>query len=170
MDIIGETYEVHVADERTQLEAFVRTYRRVIRDALSGISESEARLRLVPSKTTLLGLVKHAAYVERIWFGEAVSGTPRERMGLPATVDDSFDLEPSDTIASVLARHEEAVDAAERATAEMSLDDVLTGHPRVRAVTLRWIFLHLIRELAQHAGHAEILREQIIARRRDEAG
>ena len=143
----------------------MRTYRRALRDSLTGVSEEEARRRLVPSKTTLLSLVKHAAYVERIWFGETVTGTPRAELGLPPTVDDSFDLEPDDTIASVLASHEEAVAASVGAARELALVDELTGHPRITAVTLRWVYLHLIRELAQHVGHAEILREQLIAQR-----
>ncbi|WP_245927709.1 mycothiol transferase [Nocardioides silvaticus] len=143
----------------------MRTYRRALRASLTSVSEAEARRRLVPSKTTLLSLVKHATYVERIWFGETVTGTPRADLGLPPTVDDSFDLDPDDTIASVLARHEEAVAASESAARQLALDDELTGHPRIAAVTLRWVYLHMVRELAQHVGHAEILREQLIAQR-----
>jgi hypothetical protein len=44
------------------------------------------------------------------------------------------------------------------------LDDVVTGH-RMGAMTLRWIHLQVLRELAQHSGHADILREQLIAAR-----
>lgn len=165
MDIIAETYTVHVADERAQLEAFLTTYRRALNASLDGISEDEARTRLVPSKTTLLGLVKHAAYVEQIWFTETVSGTPRAALGLPATVDESFDLDPEDTVARVQERHREVADAAARAVADLPLDTVLTGHPRIEAVTLRWVLLHVLRELAQHVGHAEILREQLLAAR-----
>jgi len=170
VDIIAETYTVHLADERAQLDAFLTTYRRALNTSLDGLTEEEARARLVPSKTTLLGLVKHAAYVEQIWFTETVSGTPRADLGLPPTVDDSFDLEPGDTIAVVQARHREVADASARAVADLPLDTVLTGHPRIEAVTLRWVLLHVLRELAQHVGHAEILREQLlVGRAADEA-
>lgn len=165
MDIITETYTVHVADERAQLAAFLATYRRALNASLDGMTEAEARARLVPSKTTLLGLVKHAAYVEQIWFVETLTGTPRAALGLPASVDESYDLDPEDTIARVQARHREVADAATAAVADLPLDTVLTGHPRIEAVTLRWVLLHVLRELAQHVGHAEILREQIIAAR-----
>ncbi|WP_209715789.1 DUF664 domain-containing protein [Marmoricola sp. OAE513] len=161
MDILAETYEVHLADERTQFDAFLRTYRDALNDALADVTEEEARRRLVPSKTTLLGLVKHVTYVEQIWFGETVTGTPRAELGLPATVDDSYDLDPADTIATIREQHERVCRAAEIAVADVSLDTVLTGHPRIKEVTLRWVMLHMLRELAQHAGHAEILREQL---------
>lgn len=170
MDIIAETYAVHVADERLQLDAFLSTYRRALNEALEGVTEQEARARLVPSKTTLLGLVKHAAYVEQVWFVETLTGTPRAELGLPPTVDDSFDLDPADTIASIRTRHREVFEASERAVRGMPLDAVLTGHPRIQAVTVRWVLLHVIRELAQHVGHAEILREQLLARREGKAG
>lgn len=169
MDIIAETYEVHLADERDQLEAFLATYRRALNASLDGLTEDEVRTRLVPSKTTLLGLVKHAAYVEQIWFTEAVAGTPRAELGLPATVDESYDLDEGDSITSVQTRHREVATAAQQAVAALPLDAVLTGHPRIEAVTLRWVLLHVLRELAQHVGHAEILREQLLAARSEMA-
>ncbi|WP_354437919.1 DinB family protein [Marmoricola sp. OAE513] len=165
MDIIAETYTVHVAEEREQLDAFLTTYRRALNESLDGLTEDEARAQLVPSKTTLLGLVKHAAYVEQVWFVETLTGTPRADLGLPPTVDDSYDLDPEDTIAGIQARHREVADASARAVAGMPLETVLTGHPRIAEVTLRWVLLHVVRELAQHVGHAEILREQVLAAR-----
>ena len=159
------TYQVHTADERAQLEAFLDTYRRLLAEALDGLSETEARTRLVPSKTTLLGLLKHVTYAERIWFEETVTGTPRAKLGMPPTVEESFDLDEDDTIDSIRRAHQEVVDRARRTAAGLGLDEVLTGHPRIPEVTVRWVHLHLVRELAQHLGHAEILREQILARR-----
>jgi hypothetical protein len=41
------------------------------------------------------------------------------------------------------------------------LDDIVTGH-RFGPLTLRWIYIHVIREFAHHCGHADILREQIL--------
>ncbi|MDN5861536.1 MAG: DinB family protein [Pseudonocardia sp.] len=54
---------------------------------LDGLTEEQARRRLVPSLTTLLGLVKHAAFVERVWFDVALAGRSRAEVGLPDTVD-----------------------------------------------------------------------------------
>ena len=159
------TYQVHTAGERAQLEAFLDTYRTLLNDSLEDLTEDEVRTRLVPSKTTLLGLLKHVTYAEQIWFVETVTGTPRAELGLPPTVDDSYDLDDPDTIASIRAAHREVCDRARQEAASLALDDLLTGHPRIPAVTLRWMYLHMIRELAQHLGHAEILREQLLARR-----
>jgi hypothetical protein len=165
MDMISETYAVHTADERTQLDAFLHTYRHLLNESLDGLTEDEARRSLVPSATTLLGLVKHAVFVEKVWFTETVAGTPRAELGLPESVEDSWLLDDGDTVASVRAAHRTAFEASEGAVAGLSLDDVLTGHPRIEATTLRWVYLHVLRELAQHVGHAEILREQVLAAR-----
>ncbi len=157
--------EVLTVDERHQLEVFLDAHRRMLNDSLDGLTEAEARRSLVPSRTTLLGLVKHATYAEYVWFVEAVSGTPREELGLPATVDESFVLTDEDTVASVREAHLRVCDESARTASRLALDDVVTGH-RLGPLTLRWIHLHLIRELAQHCGHADILREQILAQRR----
>jgi hypothetical protein len=159
------TYQVHTADERAQLEAFLDTYRTLIAAIVDDLTEDEVRTRLVPSKTTLLGLLKHVTFAEQVWFVETATGTPRAELGLPQTADESFDLADEDTIASIREAHRGVCDRARRTAAALALDDRLTGHPRIPAVTLRWMYLHMIRELAQHLGHAEILREQILARR-----
>ncbi|MFL6060009.1 MAG: DinB family protein [Marmoricola sp.] len=165
MDLITLTYGVHTAGERTQLDAFLRTYRVMLNETLDGLSEDEARRRLVPSRTTLLGLVKHATYVEKIWFTETLAGTPRADLGLPQDAADSYLLQEDDTVASVRASHRQAFEAAQAAVEGTCLDTVLTGHPRIEGVTVRWVYLHMIRELAQHTGHAEILREIVLADR-----
>jgi len=116
----------------------------------------------VPSRTTPLGLINHVTFAERIWFGEAVSGTPRGELGLPEAVDDSFLITEADTIESVRAAHQAAYATSQQVAAELALDHVVTGH-RLGPLTLRWIYLQCLREYAHHAGHADILREQIQA-------
>src|SRR6185436_17497142 len=76
------SYDVTGEPLKVQLEAFLDEHRAALRRCLDGMTEEEARRRLVPSETTLLGLVKHATYAERVWFGEAVTGRPRQEMGL----------------------------------------------------------------------------------------
>lgn len=149
---------------RAQLESFVDFHRADLAACLDGMTEEEARRSLVPSRTTLLGLLKHAVFVEKVWFDEAITGRPRAEIGIPATPDESFILEDTDTIDSVRAAHLAACAESRTAAARLDMDDIVTGNRR-GPLPLRWVYLHVLRELAQHCGHAEILREQIIAAR-----
>jgi hypothetical protein len=147
---------------RAQFEVFLDEHRRELNSCLDGLTEEQARRSLVPSRTTLLGLVKHATFVEQVWFDEAVTCRSRAEIGIPATPDESFILLDSDTVAAVQAAHRAACESSRRATASLALDDVLYGNRR-GPLPLRWVYLHMLRELAQHCGHADILREQILS-------
>ena len=146
---------------QAQFEAFLDEHRRDLNGCLDGLTEEQARRSLVPSATTLLGLVKHATFVEKVWFDEAVTCRSRAEIGIPATPHESFILQDSDTIATVQQAHREACESSRRATASLGLDDIIRGNRR-GPLPLRWVYLHVLRELAQHCGHADILREQII--------
>ena len=146
---------------RVQFEAFLNEHRSMLNSCLDGLTEEQARRSLVPSRTTLLGLVKHATFVEKVWFDEAITCRSRAEIGIPATPDESFILDEADTIATVQQAHRDACEASRRATSVLELDDVLRGNRR-GPLPLRWVYLHMLRELAQHCGHADILREQII--------
>ena len=156
--------DVIAQPSKAQMESFVDEHRAALRESLEGLSEAEARRSLVPSATTLLGLVKHAAYVEKVWFDQAVTGRSRAEIGIPEDSSESFVLTDADTVESVTPAPPHACAASRRATASQSLDDLLTGH-RLGALPLRWVYLHVLRELAQHCGHADILREQVLAER-----
>jgi hypothetical protein len=153
-DVIGQP-------ARVQFEAFLDEHRGALHDCLNGLTEEQARRSLVPSRTTLLGLVKHATFVEKVWFDEAVTCRSRAEIGIPATPDESFVLADDDTIAGVQRAHAEACEASRRATSSLGLDDVVRGNRR-GPLPLRWVYLHVLRELAQHCGHADILREQLV--------
>ena len=156
------SFDVLLSDERTQLDAFVEEYRSALEAALEGINEEQARERLVPSATTLLGLLKHVTWMQRVWFEEGIAGTPRLELGLVQTPAESFELAADDSIASVTAAHRQACATARATVADLSLDDVVTGH-RGGPRNLHWVYLQVLRELAHHCGHADILREQILA-------
>jgi Protein of unknown function (DUF664) len=154
-DVTGEPLKV-------QLETFLDEHRAALGACLDGLTEEQVRRRLVPSQTTLLGLVKHATYAERVWFEEAVTGRSRQEMGLPPNASDAFVLTDTDTIETVRRAHDQACHASRQATAGLGLGEVLRGH-RFGPLPLRWVYLHALREFAQHCGHADILREQILA-------
>ena len=146
---------------RVQFEVFLDEHRSELNRCLDGLTEEQVRRSLVPSRTTLLGLVKHAAFVEKVWFDEAVTCRSRTEIGIPATPGESFVLHDDDTIATVQQAHREACESSRRATSSLGLDDVVHGNRR-GPLPLRWVYLHVLRELAQHCGHADILREQIL--------
>ena len=146
---------------RAQFEAFLDEHRRELNSCLDGLTEEQVRRSLVPSRTTLLGLVKHATFVEKVWFDEAVTCRSRAEIGIPATPDESFILRDNDTIATVQQAHREACQASRRATSSLGLDDIVRGNRR-GPLPLRWMYLHMLRELAQHCGQADILREQLL--------
>jgi hypothetical protein len=151
---------------RAQFEAFIDEHRRALNRCLDGLTEEQARRSLVPSQTTLLGLVKHATFLEKVWFDEAITGRSRAEIGIPEASGDSFVLHESDTIATVQRAHREACESSRHATSSLGLDDKVYGY-RLGPLPLSWVYLHVLRELAQHGGHADILREQILSMDRD---
>src|SRR6266581_4255964 len=87
MSSLPATFAEDVIDQpaRAQFEVFLDEHRGALNGCLDGLTEEQVRRPLVPSRTTLLGLVKHAAFVEKVWFDEAVTGRPRAEIGIPAT-------------------------------------------------------------------------------------
>lgn len=152
------------AEEREVLLAFLADHRQFIRATVSALDDEESRRRLVPSLTTPLGLLKHATFVETVWFTCYFGGLSRAEAGIPETVDESYALEPSDTVADVARQHELTVERSDAVIAGLDLDSTC-AHPVMGELSLRWVLTHCIRELAQHTGHAEILVEQIRADR-----
>jgi hypothetical protein len=155
------SFNVLMDDERTQLDAFIEEYRSALEATLEGLTDEQARKRLVPSATTPLGLLKHVTWMQRVWFEECIGGTPRQELGLVQSPGESFQLDDDDTIAGITAAHRQACATARAIAAELPLDAVVTGH-RAGPRTLRWVYLQVLRELAHHCGHADILREQIL--------
>ena len=106
--------------------------------------------------------MKHATFVERVWFDEAVTCRSRAEIGIPATPDESFILDDDDNVTSIQLAHRAACEASRAATSSLSLDDLAQGNRR-GPIPLRWVYLHVLRENAQRCGHADILREQILS-------
>jgi hypothetical protein len=149
-------------EQRQRVEELLDEYRVVLHDSLNGLTEEEARRRLVPSKTTVLGLVKHATFVEGVWFDQAVTGRSYAEIGIAGTVDGSFALGEGDTIATVQAAYRQRWETSRRHLARLRSDEIVDG----RGARPVWALeLQVLRELAQHAGHADILREQLLASR-----
>jgi hypothetical protein len=135
--------------------AFLTFARECVVKKTDGHTEEQLRRVLVGSGTSLLGLVHHLTGAERVWFGHHVAGGED-------TGDLGMDVPEGLTAEDVLAGYRAAIaesDAAIRAAGDperpvaVSVDG--TFH------TLRWVLAHMTSETARHAGHADILREQI---------
>jgi hypothetical protein len=87
-------------------------------------------------------------------------------VGIPEAADDSWALDDDDTVASVVADYRAAWAEADEIAAPYDLDD-LAVHNRRGPLTLRWIYVHMVEELARHAGHGDILRELILTAQTD---
>jgi hypothetical protein len=141
------------ADEKATLLGFLDYLRSGIADKAAGVPEPQVRTAGVPSGTNLLGLVKHLTHVERFYF-------------LGERVDDwgaTMRASPEETVDGVLAGYRDAIERANQvieACPDLSLPAPRPAR-RGPAPSMRWVLVHMIEETGRHAGHADILREQI---------
>ena len=127
---------------------------------LEGTSDEAAKRSLVPSLTTLMGVANHLARVEMWWFQDVFAGRDIDYgIDWDEDPDAEFRMTDEHTIAGVLDDYEAAIAESDAIVAAASLDDVV--HRNDRDYTLRWILVHMIDETARHAGHMDILREQL---------
>ena len=129
-----------LADERTQIEQFLDTNRDELVEALAGLTEEQVRRRLVPSLTTLLGLIKHVTWAEQVWFHVGLAGRTREELGLAYENDPSWAVSDADTVDSVVAEYRRVCAEAREIAAAYALDDLVL-HNRRGPLTLRLVFL-----------------------------
>ena len=148
------------AQVRETLDRVLDRNRESLIACVAGLPESDARRSLVASRTTLLGLLKHAAAVERLWFQERLAGLPpAERDGSTDDVE-AWRLGPEDSVDSAVADFRRASQRSREIAGQYALHEGYDS-PSHGFVSVRWILAHMIEELARHAGHADILREQL---------
>jgi hypothetical protein len=137
---------------------FLDMYRSVAVRKLEGLTTEQATAVATPTGMTLLSIVQHLAWDERIWFDYHFLARPVA----PMESDPSFRLEPSATVESVVAAYQADCQRSLQIIADApSFDTVVrVPHGHFGAVDLRWIIVHMIEEVARHVGHMDILREQ----------
>ena len=161
-------------DEKTSLSASLDRHRDAILWKLEGLDDEALRRPIVPSGTSLLGLVKHLAGGEYGWFCDTFG---RDREPLPFDLEEDIEADmrpaPGESTGDILSFFARARAAADQTIADLDLEATGTAWFG-DTVTLRWVLIHMIEDTARHAGHADILRELIDGRtgdhRRDEPG
>jgi uncharacterized damage-inducible protein DinB len=148
-------------DEKEVLAGFLDHYRATILAICEGLSDEDLRRTVVPSGTTILGMIKHLAYVERGWFQETIAG---DRVEFPFNADDpdaDLRVKPEETTEEILDLYRAECDRSRQIMEMVSLDDQAKGKERSADYNVRWVVVHMIEETARHAGHADIIREQL---------
>ena len=162
--------------ERLDLLEALQAHRGFLRHTAEGLTDEQARERSTVSELTIGGLIKHVADTELGWAnfmaGEGLPGSGEEIDWTnpdPALIEayaNGFVLLPEETLAGVLAEYERVAAATDELVATLDLD---VDHPLPPAPwfppggtrTVRRAIVHIVAETAQHAGHADIIREAI---------
>ncbi|TQM11576.1 DinB family protein [Pseudonocardia kunmingensis] len=152
---------VTIGAERAILENMLDRNREALIGTIRGLSDVNARRRLVVSLTTPISLIKHAAAAERIWFQRLWAGLDESECdGYSKRDEGTFAVAADESLADVIAEFERASRRSRVIAARFDLDDT-KDNPREGTVSMRWTLLAMIEEFARHAGHGDILREQI---------
>jgi uncharacterized damage-inducible protein DinB len=151
--------------ERELLNEYLDWYRSAILRKIEGASDETLRARIVPSQTTLLGIVKHLAWVEIGWFQTVFAGREVDDPSSDEDPDADWRIEPHETAEQIIAFYRQAC-AESRAIVDATEDlDAESASGRAgKKYNLRRVLIHMIEETARHTGHADILRELIDGR------
>jgi hypothetical protein len=150
-----------VGDDRPILEAFLNWQRATLLNICAGLTgEQLAQRPIPPSNLSLLGLVRHLAKVERIWFRQRAAGQPVGPMYDTARGKDADfnELSAADAPGD-FQRLQDEWRSADAAVADMAFDD--TFDVNGDDFSLRMVYVHVIHEYSRHNGHADLLRELI---------
>lgn len=139
------------------LLGFLEYYRETIVGKIDGLTEEQARWRPAPTANPLLNLIVHLTGVEQMWFEQVIAGRDvvRDRDA------ELTDLPPDVTIASAVDAYRRRWATSNGIARTVEPDDLCRGGGRAEGLQVRWVLLHILEELARHAGHADITRELI---------
>ncbi len=159
-----------VADERDGLLKYIAQQRDGIRYAAYGLTEEQIRMTPTKSAICIGGLVKHVTACERGWIDVMLQREkPKSVEEAAAAYGADWQVNDDDTLAGLLADNDACARETEEAVAGVADLSMPVPVPRdapwfpkdVDAWSARWVLLHLVEEIARHAGHADIIREHI---------
>src|ERR1700677_3434390 len=153
-------------DERETLAGFLDWYRSVVERKVDGLTLDDAKRLMTPTGMSALGIVKHLGWVERGWFRETFAGEDVEAIDVDGDNSAEFAISGGETIESVLDFYRTEVEESRRISSTApSLDALSAKETRYREhVSLRWIMVHMLEDTARHAGHLDLMREEIDGR------
>jgi hypothetical protein len=160
---VNRQHSPPVAGERVSLQGWLDYHRQTLLWKCSGLSGDQLAIRPLGSSLSLLGLVRHLTYVQRVWLRARVAGMSDLEV-LYCTdefPDGDIDLADGADAEADFARYLAECIAADEAVQGRSLDDTFVHSRLGVAFDLRWVYTHLIEEFARHNGHADLLREHI---------
>ena len=160
----NRTNPPYLAGDRESLDSWLDFHRATLLAKCEGLNDEQLRTRSVPpSSLSLLGLVRHMTEVERNWFRRVLSGEEAAPLYYSDDNEDGdFDDVDSADVAADFARFRGEMAHCRKVAAEHTDLDVIGKRQRHGSdVSLRWIYVHMIEEYAQHNGHADLLRECI---------
>jgi len=157
--------EATMTGERADLLETLAKHRGLLRVTVRDLTDEQARLRPTVSELSLGGLIKHVAGVEERWMRFALGGAEAMR-SQPVDWTGQFRMLDGETLSGLLDRYEQVAAETDKLVATLDLD---LSHPLPEAPwfepgarwSVRRVLLHIVAETAQHAGHADILRESI---------
>lgn len=166
-----------MGDVKDDLHAKLVEVRGALLSAVEGVSEHDLRRPLTPTGTNLIGLVKHLVGVEHVYLGDSfgrpapdvlswvADGSVWDGADMWATADESSD--------EILALYRRACAHGDETVALLDLDApgrVPHWNPATADTTLGYLLVRMVGETAQHAGHAEIVRELVDGRTGSDTG
>jgi hypothetical protein len=152
-------------DEKALLHLRLRLERGALLWKVDGLDDADLRRPMTPTGTNLLGLVKHLTGVEGAYFCDAFD-RPRPALAWESDEDAAMGhfgdmyAKPDESAEDLVASYRAATAAADLAIDELDLDATGRHHLGI-TVSLRWMMLTVLLDTARHAGHADIVREQI---------
>jgi hypothetical protein len=163
-----------VTDEKGALVAYVAQQIDAFRAVAHGLTDDQARSTPTPSSLSVGALVKHATGVSRGWIARVTAApqppAPDDRPfeQRVAAYQDEFVMRADESLDEVLRRFDAQADATLAALRDADPDtpvpvpgDAPWFPKDVESWSVRWVALHLVEELARHAGHADIIREAV---------
>ncbi|MEU7900418.1 DinB family protein [Nonomuraea sp. NPDC049152] len=147
----------HRLGEKEMLWVWLRFARATVVAKASDLPESQLRAKLVPSETTMGGILTHLVTVEQHWFGNVLGGLDIAMPFHAGDPDGDWKVAEDVQRDALIDAYRTACAVSDQVIAALDLDDM--GAQTDDDYTLRWALVYVTMDTSRHAGHADLLRE-----------